>query len=77
MSFLKHCRHCKTPLQPEETSDRLCGECCFLATDYHRYDALREEGYMSHQAKLMCGLADPPDPTTNKPATQRLPPPAK
>jgi len=42
--------------------NRLCGECRFLAVDYRRYDALLDEGYMQFQAKLMCGLADPPDP---------------
>ena len=62
MSALKQCRHCGTTLSAEETSERLCGECCFFAADYRRYDALREEGYMPYQAKLMCGLADPPDP---------------
>lgn len=62
MSALKQCRHCRTTLSAEEKFERLCGECCLFAADYRRYDALREEGYMLHQAKLMCGLADPPDP---------------
>lgn len=62
MSLLNQCRHCRKPLSAEETTDRLCGECCFFAADYQRYDDLREEGYGTHQAKLMCGLADPPDP---------------
>ncbi len=62
MSLLNQCRHCRTTLSTEETPDRLCDECCFLAVDYRRYDTLREEGYMQYQAKLMCGLADPPDP---------------
>lgn len=62
MTITKNCRHCGTPLQADEEASRLCSECCFLAADYWRYDALREEGYMPHQAKLMCGLADPPDP---------------
>ena len=61
MAILNRCRHCRTALSAEETPDRLCGECCFFAADYRRYDALREEGYMPYQAKLMCGLADPPD----------------
>ena len=62
MSLLSQCRHCRTPLSAEETANLLCGECCFLAVDYRRYDALLDEGYMQYQAKLMCGLADPPDP---------------
>lgn len=62
MSLLDQCRHCRTRLSAEETPSRLCDECCFLAVDYGRYDALREEGYSQYQAKLMCGLADPPDP---------------
>ena len=62
MSLLNQCRHCRTTLSAEEKPDRLCGECCFFAADYRHYDALREEGYMPYQAKLMCGLADPPDP---------------
>lgn len=65
MSLHKQCRHCRTPISTEETSCRLCDECCFFAADYQRYDAMREEGYMPYQAKLMCGLADPPDPTMN------------
>ena len=62
MSLLNQCRHCRTPLSAEETSNHLCGECCFFEADNRRYDALLDEGYMQHQAKLMCGLADPPDP---------------
>lgn len=62
MSLHYQCRNCRTPLTAEETSSRLCDECCYLAADYRRYDDLREEGYMCYQAKLMCGLADPPDP---------------
>lgn len=62
MSLLNQCRHCGAPLSAEETSDRLCAECCVFAADNRRYDALLDEGYMQHQAKLMCGLADPPDP---------------
>lgn len=62
MSLLSQCRHCRTPLSAEETANRLCVECCFLAVDHRRYDALLDEGYMQYQAKLMCGLADPPDP---------------
>jgi len=49
-------------LSAEEQASRLCDECSYFAADYQRYDALREEGYMPYQAKLMCGLADPPDP---------------
>ena len=62
MSLLDQCRHCATPLSAEEQASRLCDECSYFAADYQRYDALREEGYMPYQAKLMCGLADPPDP---------------
>lgn len=62
MSLLDYCRHCRTPLQAEEMLNRLCDECCWFAEDYRRYDALREEGHAAYQAKLMCGLADPPDP---------------
>lgn len=62
MSLQDYCRHCRRPLPANETSDRLCGHCTFLAVDYRLYDDLREEGYMLYQAKLMCGLADPPDP---------------
>ncbi|MBK3459281.1 MULTISPECIES: hypothetical protein [Pseudomonas] len=62
MSLLDQCRHCDTPLSAEEQASRLCDECNYFAADYQRYDALREEGYMPYQAKLMCGLADPPDP---------------
>lgn len=62
MSLLNQCRHYRTPLSVEETANRLCGVCCFLVVDYRRYDALLDEGYMQFQAKLMCGLADPPDP---------------
>lgn len=56
------CRHCRNVLQQDEKSTRLCGECCWFAADYRLYDAMREEGYAPYQAKLMCGLADPPDP---------------
>ena len=62
MSLLDQCRHCDTPLSAEEQASRLCDECSYFAADYQRYNALREEGYMPYQAKLMCGLADPPDP---------------
>ncbi|MDI3357110.1 hypothetical protein MO767_22555 [Pseudomonas sp. UYIF39] len=62
MSLRNECRNCQTPLSAEETPNRLCDECCYLAVDYRRYDDLREEGRMPYQAKLMCGLADPPDP---------------
>ncbi|NKI46371.1 hypothetical protein HFV06_08540 [Pseudomonas fluorescens] len=62
MSLLDQCRHCDTPLSADEKTSRLCDECSYFAADYQRYDALREEGYMPYQAKLMCGLADPPDP---------------
>lgn len=62
MSVFNHCRHCRAPLSAGETPSRLCDECCYFADDYQRYDNLREEGYMPYQAKLMCGLADPPDP---------------
>ncbi|MBV7489822.1 hypothetical protein [Pseudomonas sp. PDM30] len=62
MTITKNCRHCRTALQADEEASRLCGECCWFAKDYHRYDVLREEGYMPFHAKLMCGLADPPDP---------------
>ena len=62
MSLLDQCRHCRAPLSAAATPSRLYDDCSCLATDYYRYDALREEGYMPYQAKLMCGLADPPDP---------------
>ena len=62
MTITKNCRHCGTALQADEEALRLCGECCWLAKDYKLYDALCEEGYGTYQAKLMCGLADPPDP---------------
>jgi hypothetical protein len=62
VTITKNCRHCGTTLQADEEASRLCGECCWFAKDYRRYDALREEGYGTYQAKLMCGLADPPDP---------------
>lgn len=62
MSPLNQCRHCQTPLSTEETPDRLCGECCWFANDYRRYDDLRAEGHGAYQAKLMCGLTDPPNP---------------
>jgi hypothetical protein len=62
VTITKNCRYCGTALQADEEASRLCGECSWFAKDYWRYDALREEGYMPYQAKLMCGLADPPDP---------------
>lgn len=62
MALQDYCPHCRAPLSADETPDRLCEGFCYLADDYRRYDDLREEGYMSYQAKLMCGLADPPDP---------------
>ncbi|MBD8254446.1 hypothetical protein IFT96_03615 [Pseudomonas fluorescens] len=52
MSLLDQCRHCDTPLSADEKASRLCDECSYFADDYYRYDALREEGYMPHQAKL-------------------------
>lgn len=64
MSLLDQCRHCHTPLSVEETPSRLCDECSYFAADYRLYDELRKEGYMPYQAKLMSGLADPPDPDT-------------
>lgn len=62
MSLQDYCRHCRAQLSANRTPDRLCGHCSYLAADYRLYDDLREEGYMPYQAKLMCGLADPPDP---------------
>lgn len=62
MLITKRCRHCGTALQADGKASRLCGKCRCLAADYWRYDAMREEGYGAYQAKLMCGLADPPDP---------------
>ncbi|HEY0288536.1 MAG TPA: hypothetical protein VGC62_16255 [Pseudomonas sp.] len=62
MSLVNQCRECRTALHEDERTDRLCGECSYLAVDYRRYDELRAEGYMPYQAKLMAGLADPPDP---------------
>lgn len=56
------CRECKTRLQQSEQAAGLCADHCCLAADYQLYDALCEEGYMPFQAKLMAGLADPPDP---------------
>jgi hypothetical protein len=62
MPLICRCRECKTRLQQAEEAARLCYGCSHLAEDYHYYDGLRAEGYMPFQAKLMAGLADPPDP---------------
>jgi hypothetical protein len=62
MPITAHCRNCRNALQDDENTDRLCGECTYFTADYRCYDALREEGYTTFQAKLMAGLADPPDP---------------
>lgn len=62
MILINRCRECRAMLQDDEKADRLCGGCSYLAADYYRYDVLRAEGYMPFQAKLMAGLADPPDP---------------
>lgn len=62
MSLIKRCRECHTALSEGSKTTRLCDEHKILAADYRRYDALREEGYPQYQAKLMSGLADPPEP---------------
>lgn len=62
MNLMFRCRECKARLEQAEEAARLCGNCSFMAKDYHLYDALLAEGYMPFQAKLMAGLADPPDP---------------
>jgi len=58
----RNCRECHTKLDEDEQAQGLCSDHQVLAADYYRYDALREEGYPSFTAKLMAGLADPPDP---------------
>ena len=65
MGIFDTCRECRAELEHHQKTSRLCDEHECLAADYHRYDALREEGYMPYQAKLMAGLADPPDPDDN------------
>jgi len=62
MTLRCECRECKARLQQSEQALGLCADHHLLAADYHLYDALREQGYMPFQAKLMAGLADPPDP---------------
>lgn len=62
MTITGKCRHCRTALQAGMKTLQLCEECSKFAADYRLYDSMREEGYRSFQAKLMCGLADPPDP---------------
>lgn len=56
-----YCRHCKTELSEQWQSIGLCFEDSILADDYARFDALREEGHTTYEAKLMAGLADPHD----------------
>lgn len=58
----RNCRECSTRLDEDEQTGGLCPDDLILAPDYARYDALCEEGYSPGQAKLMAGLADPPDP---------------
>lgn len=63
MGFFTRCRECHRRL-PEHHQDEtgLCDDHGDLAADYCYYDALRAEGYLPYQAKLMAGLADPPAP---------------
>jgi len=58
----RNCRECHTKLDEDQQALGLCAEDAILAPDYRRYDALREEGHTNYAAKLMAGLADPPDP---------------
>ena len=58
----RNCRECRTSLDQDEQAGGLCSEHQFLTSDYHRFDLLREEGHSTYAAKLMAGLADPPDP---------------
>lgn len=57
----RNCRECNTKLDEEEQAGGLCPDDQILAAEYARYDALLEEGHSSYAAKLMAGLADPPD----------------
>lgn len=62
MGLFDICRECRTELEPHQKRHRLCEEHEDLAGDYQRFDDLREEGHSTYVAKLMAGLADPPDP---------------
>ncbi|WP_457978117.1 hypothetical protein L0Y47_21550 [Ectopseudomonas composti] len=57
-----YCRECRRALEKADQHQGLCPEHSFLADDWHRFDILREEGHSTYAAKLMAGLADPPDP---------------
>ncbi len=68
----RYCRECKTELEEDEQATGLCRAHISEAADWHRFDLLREEGHPTHAAKLMAGLADPPDPDEET-DTPRLP----
>lgn len=57
------CRSCRTPLGEAHNKELgLCQEHISDREDWHRFDLLREDGHSTYAAKLMAGLADPPDP---------------
>ena len=59
----RHCRECRAELGEYDHEEiGLCQEHIALCEDWRRYDDLREEGHNAYAAKLMAGLADPPDP---------------
>lgn len=57
-----HCRECRRELAEEYRQKGLCPEDEHMAEDWQRFDDLREEGHSIYAAKIMAGLADPPDP---------------
>lgn len=62
MAEYSYCRSCRCEL--DETDHKELGLCqAHIAEceDWHRFDLLREEGHSTYTAKLMAGLADPPD----------------
>ena len=55
------CYRCRKPVQVHGC--QFCKDCYYphINEDWRRYSDLVEEGYPKFQAKIMAGLADPPD----------------
>ena len=57
------CRCQKCRKEPQVFGSRWCADCHYpgIDEDWKRFEMLVEEGYPRHQARIMAGLADPPD----------------
>ncbi|BAO88958.1 hypothetical protein [Caballeronia cordobensis] len=57
------CRCQKCRKETQVFGSRWCADCHYpgIDQDWQRFEDLVEEGYTRHQARIMAGLADPPD----------------